>query len=311
MSIFNTLNTNSAHIEDIKSAMASIIAELSMSAAGIKETKDALDAEREADASGREQTLRRMARLSMVSSWSAKDVETGVGDAVAALSTKNGPKLPGSIKTFTDECKAVMLPGLREHFADIMDAATTVWAAETEARKDDKDAHAPARKAWKRRYHTITMCARALPEHGLLLDTPELVTQYAVFKDPDMDAGKVYKQIETALEALEVIKKNFPDLNVASAAMSLAGVTKDTLERARASALDAAAQAAAPRETASTTVTSPVASTTVVDEVLPTPTPVSAALTILGGTSAPIAGAFDPLAHLTTVPSPFASRAAA
>ena len=275
----------------IASAMQGAISRHSMELDDIKAEADAVQAKRDDEMVTREGTLRTLADMSASNGWTAKQVDAG---AAIVASMGNG-KLPASVKTFANELRVVMQPGTREAFPSIMNAALEVWGSEELARTmDGKDADTPARKAWKRRYHTIVAATQALPMKGRLLDTAETIVAYARECDPSIDVKKTLKRVAALMQELSGIAINFPEQDVKAAYDMLSSVTEASLTTARNHMLNVAAPtiAAAPMTAQEMKAAEHAERTTT-----PEPTPETAD-TILDGRK-PMPGAVD-LGALTT-----------
>jgi hypothetical protein len=264
---------------------------------GITTDAKAVQARRDGEQVTREGTLKSLAEMSAAHGWTAKQVDSG---AAFVASANNGAKVPASVKTFANELRVVMQPVTREAFPAIMQAAIDVWENENLLKSlDGKDAVMPAHKAWKRRYHTIVTATQALPTHGRLLNTPELIVAYANECDPDIDAGKAFKRIKAIREELSGIMAQFRHDDINAAYDDLAELSAETLAASRASYLASVAAAAA------TTVVAP--SIEAMKAAEPSPAPASVVLdgptTVVAETTvvaapapAPVSGVFNPLA---------------
>jgi hypothetical protein len=267
----------------IHDEMRSVIDRLGGNAAAIATANEALNTQRADDVTGREGTLRTLATMSMTGQWPATDISAGIIAAVAGTTN-----MASSVKAFTNECLVVMSPAVRSHFEDIANACVSAWVTEDGERTLDKSVPTPVRKAFKRRYHTIMAAARALTRKNnpVLLDTPELVVEFARQNDPDVDPAAAFKRVEALRDELSTILLNFPTDDLRAAFDAMADVTETGMVLARNNML---ARERAAHEARVTPTPAPAPT--------PEPTPETAD-TILDGRK-PMPGAVD-LGALTT-----------
>ena len=224
-----TANDSIASAEAVKTLLTKAIADHSTAADDLKARADEIQGDKENETMTREDTLRRLAAVSAEHWWTIKDIQEG-----AALAVKGSNNLPTSMKAFANEMVVAMSPGVRVHFADVMDAAINAWNQEAGMKALDKDIPTPVMKAFKRRYHTIVTCARRmLDDAPMILNTPDKITAYAVANDPDVDVKKAHKRLVAAMGELAEIARHFPEQDIKAAYDGLTKVSVATMTAAR------------------------------------------------------------------------------
>lgn len=183
--------------------------------------KDASDAA----SGGREAIMVTLANLSHTQGWTDGEIRAAAGKA-ANMSNNSTEK---ALATFIGETKRAMHPSVCAHVPMLVALRDQVWDDETAAYNMDKATPTPIRKAFIRKYHMmITMFGEAAD--GNLMHTPDLLLDYAVTHNPDIDAAKVIKKIEKARADIGAIYANFPLDALQVAMQNLDDITKKALE---------------------------------------------------------------------------------
>lgn len=202
--------------------------------------KDALSEATDGATNAREQVMVDLAALAHTHGWTEADISSGVKLAI----DMGNAKTEKAIATFMGETKRAMHPNVRPWVQGIIDLRNVAWNSEAEVLKLDKDAHAPIKKAFVRKYHLMTSMFGEAAE-GRHLRTVEDVVSFAEARNPDLDPARQAKLIAGIVEQLNAIYGNFQDDDIKAAADGLLGVTKDTLKAVRASSTTVADNTAA------------------------------------------------------------------
>lgn len=226
-------------VADVK-RVASMAAEIwgACAAAGLNgDLIAADDANKAKTAAGETANSKRVTVMSMVAklahdnNWDIREAKLA---APIAASKNNSDVTKGTVTTFMYELVHAMHPFVREHFDGLWSIVDDAWKAEEEQTKVNANANVPVHKAWKRKYHALTLGAMKMVEDGLPCFTIADLTAHAVTCDPDHDAKKIYKRLEKIRADLAAFHVDFPADDIGHAMETLAKVTLDHLVAAQA-----------------------------------------------------------------------------
>jgi hypothetical protein len=203
----------------------------------LNDLKDETTRERDAGEGQRERIMRSVADLADAEDWSKAEID----EAIARLKAqRNENKLPTTVNTFVSEMGIAMREGVRSDIHHIMSACDDAWAAETAMLEHAKGAKAadkpetPFRKAFKRRYHFLTSIMRQASEGEAHYVSQGALLAYAAECDPDNNAKKLAKRIETATEALAAVNELLLDVEDLDKALdTLRRIEVDEVARGR------------------------------------------------------------------------------
>lgn len=213
----------------------------------------AADDANEAALGSRERIMIRMAELSEHDGWLAKYTD-GACDAALAKWSVGKNRLPTTIAQFKVELRRAIHPSARNHVADAIAESQDVWQAEVDeariAREADKNAkpERPLLKAFAKRYHMVAGSKGMLQAH-IDADTKKnaKVTHdiandaHALAEAHQSEAAQpsataAARTIAKLVEAIRVIRSEYPVAELDEMLEIAEGIDADTLKNAKAKA---------------------------------------------------------------------------
>lgn len=181
--------------------------------------------------SKREVILGSVADLSVADDWTELEIKAA---AKAAAQMHNDATTKSAVATFVNDCQRAAHPRVRARFNELFEIVRSAWLDEEEQRALDKDAPAPIKKLFKRKYHALLGTFKIVIDGVNSIDDVQDLIDYANANDPDFDADKIAKKLEKIVDQLSDFNVDFPMTTISDAIKRLSEIDAKDLAAARA-----------------------------------------------------------------------------
>lgn len=204
---------------------------------------------REGATGAREGALLNVAKLAAAQAWTDAEIHA----ASKQVAADSNSKTEKSVATFIGELKLVSHPKVRGMAETAHVALSSAWEEEGTLDKSDPR---PLRALWARKYHAW-IAILGLAQKGMVLADAPAMIDFARANDPNLDAEKVHKRLQTIIGSLQSFADDFPMGDLATAIQLLNMIGKRELMASRVSTTVVETPKAAPNAPAVVTHTTP------------------------------------------------------
>lgn len=219
--------TTPSRVSDIAKAIYAAASGITGDDADVKQAQDEFTAAAEARNLGRVKIMIDLGNASNSGNWTEGEITLAVSQAIGM---GNSPESKKALATFAADIKAAMHPNVRGKVRSIHALVDEVWSAEKEA---GNDAPKPCKKAFQRFAHMFKGALVGTRDGTVILHGPSDVVFWAKQNDPDHDADKVRKKLDTMAADIAKIAANFPVSHFGSITEFLSEVSTEALKAAR------------------------------------------------------------------------------